>query len=111
MIKLPAYLTGFSSKSDGSASIRFATNELGAGDFAILKENLNDFGWLVFNNNPIQPTDVPTELAEDKDKTPSKRLRATLYILWKQRGEQGDFEAFYRAQVEKVIEHIKSKLD
>jgi len=48
---------------------------------------------------------------EDKTKTPSKRLRAVLFLMWKQLGEVGDFETYYRVQVEKVIEHLKAKLD
>lgn len=47
-IKLNAYLTGFSSRADGSASIRFATDELDAQDFAQLKELLNEYGELTF---------------------------------------------------------------
>ena len=54
---------------------------------------------------------VPLEAAEDKTKTPSKRLRATLYVLWQQTGEQGDFEVFYREKMEKLIDFVKNKLD
>lgn len=111
MIKLPAYFTRFGSKSDGSASLGFNTQELNASDFAILKENLNNFGYLLFKENQIQDEDIPTEDMEDKEKTPSKRLRAVLYILWQQSGKKSPFEMYYREQVEKVIEYIKNKLD
>ena len=111
MIKIPSYLTGFSSKNDGSAGIRFATQELSDQDFLEIKRHLNAFGWLLFQENPISLDDLPKEQAEDKNKTPSKRLRATLFILWKQEGEKGDFETYYRTKMEKLIEHIKSKLD
>lgn len=44
-------------------------------------------------------------------KSPSARLRAVLFILWKQEGmPQNDFEVYYRIQVEKVIDRIKSML-
>lgn len=109
-MKLPAYFTGFSSKSDGSAGLRFATQEISAEQFADLKRNLNGFGWLQFQEN--QAIEVPTEPAvEDKDKTPSKRLRSVLYILWKENKVEEDFETYYRKQVEKIIDHLKSKLD
>lgn len=111
MIKLPAYFTRFGSKSDGSASLGFNTQELSASDFAILKENLNNFGFLLFKENQIQDEDIPTEDMEDKEKTPSKRLRACLYVLWEQTGKKSPFELYYREQVEKVIDHIKNKLD
>ena len=48
MIKLEAYLSGFSSKSDGSASVRFTTQELTPEQFAELKKYLNEFGILTF---------------------------------------------------------------
>ena len=111
MIKMPAYLTGFSSKADGSASLRFATQEISGDEFGKLKDNLNEYGWLIFSPNEVRVEDLPVEDAEDKNKTPSKRLRATLFVLWTQKGKSGDFEVYYREQVEKVITHIKEKLD
>lgn len=111
MIKLPAYLTGFSSKTDGSASLRFATQEVSGEEFGVFKKMLNGYGWLVFQENEVSLDDMPKEMAEDKNKTPSKRLRATLFILWTQEGEKGDFEVYYREKMEKLIDFIKNKLD
>jgi len=111
MIKLPTYFVSFGSKSDGSARLGFNTQELSSADFAILKENLNEYGWLVFRPNELQDEDIPTEDAEDSEKTPSKRLRACLYVLWEQKGKKGMFEAYYREQMEKIMTHIKTKLD
>ena len=110
-IQLPAILSGFSSKSDGGASLRFATNELTADDFKALKDYHNQFGYVLFSPNPFNESDIPKESAENKDKTPSKRIRAVLFILWKQRGSNGDFEVFYRSQTEKYIEYLKTKID
>lgn len=112
MIKLPCYLTGFSSKSDGSASLRFNTQELTAEDFGELKTDLNEFGALLFRPNVTQIEDVPTEDVEDKNKTPSKRLRACLYVLHTQQGGKPEtFEQFYRERMEQIIGMIKAKLD
>lgn len=48
---------------------------------------------------------------ENKSKSPSQRLRAVMYILFKQDNEgQTDFEVFYRAKLEKVIDHFKGKI-
>lgn len=110
-IKLPSYLTGFSSRSDGSAGVRFATQELTAEDWNLLQNNLNQFGWLVFEANEHQPTDIPKEQAEENSKTPSKRLRSVIFLNWKQEGEKLDFESYYRYKMEQIIDHLKSKLD
>ncbi len=111
MLKLPAYLTGFGSKSDGSAGLRFSTQELSAEQFSELKTHLNAFGWLVFAEAGVKDSDVPKEIVEDKDKTPSKRLRSTLFVYWKEKVNDGDFDKFYRSKVEAFIETIKEKLE
>jgi hypothetical protein len=110
-MKLPAYLTGFSSKSDGSASLRFNTNELTGEDFAELKRELNEFGWLVFAPEG-QTVEVPNEKITDERKKPSQRLRAVLYLLFKKSYANDEaFESWYRTQIEKMIDRIKEKLD
>ena len=111
MFQVPAILTSFSTKADGGASVRFSTNEITDEDFLILKKSHQQYGWLCFQENPFQPSDIPIEAAEDKAKTPSKRLRAVIYVLWEQTGKQGDFEAFYRDRMEKIIDFVKHKLD
>lgn len=111
MIKLQAYLTNFNRKPDRSCKVSFETQELTPDDLLELDKHYQNFGWLVFQENQINLKDIPTEQAEDKEKTPSKRLRSVIFILWKQRGEQGDFESFYRSYTDKIIEQIKSKLD
>lgn len=111
MIKIPAYLTGFNRKADRSCSVRFETQEITTEELLELDRHYGNFGWLVFSPNEVRVEDIPKGEAEDTNKTPSKRLRATLFILWKQRGSSGDFESFYRQQVEKFIEIVKTKLD
>lgn len=110
MLTLESYLTGFSSRSDGSASLRFTTQELSSDEFKLLKDSLNAFGWLCFKENIIP--EIPQEPAEeDKDKSPSKRLRAVLFIQWKQEKPFSDFESWYRKEMEIYIDKIKEKLE
>lgn len=114
MIRLPAYLTGFSSKADGSASLRFATQEVTAEQFGQFKEALNSFGWIVFKPNERAPVEdeIPQEDAEGTEqKRPSQRLRAVLFLLWKKDGGLGDFDAWYRKKMEAIIEKMKERLD
>lgn len=45
-------------------------------------------------------------------KTPSKRLRNVLYVLWKQENEpEGAYEPYYMKTMERLINHFKDKLD
>ncbi len=107
----PAILTSVSYSKDGGVRIGFSTNELSDEDKLIVSKFHQKFGFILFKSNEFTTEDVPKEDAEDTSKTPSKRLRATLFVLWKQQGERGEFETYYRTQVEKIIDHLKAKLD
>lgn len=50
--------------------------------------------------------------ADVEEKSPSKRLRAVLYIFWEQqyKGAYPEFEVFYRSKMEDIINRIKDKL-
>ena len=110
-MKHPAYFNGFGSKADGSAGLRFSTQELSADDFASLKRELGSFGWLVFAPQEDK-VDVPNEKLNDERKKPSERQRAVLYLIAKQKGvEDKEFDAWYRAYMDKHIERLKEQLD
>lgn len=109
-MKFPAIFTGFGSKSDGSAGLRFSTQEISSSDFAELKQHLNSFGWLVFAPQE-QVIEIPKESITDDRKKPSQRLRAVLYLLWQKKGSEGDFEAYYRSRIEAIIDNIKERLE
>jgi len=112
-VLLPAILGGVASRKDGSYSLKFETRELGK-DAAMLLSLMNSEGYLLFSpNDDLTEQDIPDEKADSMtgSKTQAQRLRATLYILWKQRGQNGSFETFYRSNMEKIIELIKEKLE
>lgn len=110
VIKLPAYFTGFGSKSDGSASLRFNTQEIDADTFAELKRHHNAFGWLVFGENATEE-DIPDENVEEEGISSSERLRRVLFVYWKQKNIGGDFELWRRQYIEKLIDNVKDKLN
>ena len=108
----PAILSSFSTKSDGGASIRFASNELSDTDFLILKKFHNSFGWLLFSESSIQPSDIPTNAPDTNTKSQAQRIRALLYKLHLQEGgKPEDFHLYYKEKTEKYINYLKSKLD
>ena len=110
-IKTQAIITGVRSKVDRSLGISLTTPELSTQEKALFMElqGLN-------SEITITPLDDKAEGMEKIDKevstkTQSQRLRAVLFIYWKQLGEKETFEEFYKSQTEKIIEHFKSKLD
>lgn len=64
----------------------------------------------------LEPTEYPVEdtISVEKDvenKTQAQRIRAVLFLIWKQQGEQGEFRDFYHAKTEHYINFLKEKLE
>ena len=112
ILKTSAILTSVSMSHDHGLRLSFHTNEMTTQEKQSAIELHDSYGYLLFKSNEIKESDIPTEEIEDKSKTPSKRLRAVLYILHIQSGgEKLNFETFYRDRMERLIEQIKAKLD
>ena len=69
-------------------------------------------GWLSFSTAMVRAEDLLAlpEVKTDERKSPSQRLRSVLYVLFEQQGQKGEFQDYYRTQIEKIIDHLKSKL-
>lgn len=110
-VQVPAILTSVSYSKDGGVRLGFSTQELSDEEKLTISKYHQQFGYLLFKPNPFNTEDIPAESAEDRTKTPSKRLRAVLFLLWKQSKSTTDFDTYYKNQIEKMIEVIKEKLD
>src|SRR3990167_5703225 len=114
-IILPAIINPPRIRKDRSISLSFDTRELTAQEiFTVLSLSQSE-GWLAFQPNEDGIRDLPEERAEIDEKTPSERLRAVIYVWFKQETDKGKFvgtfETFKKEKYEKIIETIKSKLD
>jgi hypothetical protein len=110
--QIEAILEGVTPLKDGGVSLRFHTNEVSKEDKVMLMEFYQSFGWLLFSANSFQESDVPKQNATSEvGKSPSKRLHSVLFLLWKQQGGVGDYEAFYSQKMEQIIDSIKAKLN
>lgn len=110
-VKVPAILSSYRLLKDGGVSVGFSTQELTDEEKLVLGSFYQKFGALAFRENELRPEDIPNEDVEFEGKSPSKRLRAVLFVLWKQRGAKGGFEDYYRQKVDGIVEQIKEKLD
>ncbi|MCP3681716.1 MAG: hypothetical protein GY861_03410 [bacterium] len=104
-------ITGIRAKVDGSLGLTLGTPELSVEEKAEVMRLQNQPVRTVFT--PIdEPEDETLEIDTDLDSKPqSKRIRACLYVLWKQMGERGSFKDFYFKHTEKIIERIKGLLE
>jgi len=110
-LKTNAVITGIRSKVDRSLGLTVATPELTSKEKA---EVMNLQGVNV--NMTIEPLDdTPTEIYQvDKEvgtKSQGQRIRAIIFILWKQGGEEGDFETYYRDKTNQYIYFLKGKIN
>lgn len=113
-VQVAATVDGVSPLKDGGMSVRFHTQEMSDESKLLLLNSLGKFGWLLFKpeEKPFNPADVPKYDPQkwDELKSPSQRIRGALFVYWQQLGSQGDFDTFYKRQMEVFINVIKSKL-
>ena len=117
MIIIPAQLESYRSLKDRSVKITFETAELSPSQVGDIQGNILKAGFLafksdVFKENEKQLIDSIEVEYEDKEKTPSKRLRGVLWHCFNNDAEgYQTFPAYYENKLEQLINHFKSKLD
>lgn len=103
-------MTSASTRADGSLGLRFSTPELPPADKTAFFEIQNHQLKVLLQPMNDDPETLHEVKAEFEEKTPSQRLRATIFVWWKQQNEPGEFQVFYKKQMEKLIDFIKTKL-
>lgn len=114
-ISTQAIFTSFRSRSDGSIGFSGVTPELKPAEKTVFFELQNLNTRLLITPMDEAEMEVEEIKGELETKTASQRLRAVLFVHWKQLQEAQDpdvpgvFEDFYRQQMEKIIEGYKTK--
>lgn len=101
---------------DGGNSVLLHTNEMSPQQTMKLFGLKGKAAWWMGKPNKLEVGDIPEIDADIKEvgKSPSTRLRSVLYILWDQQADKQkypEFEVYYRAKMELIIEGIKEKLN
>ena len=109
--QVPATMEGCSPLKDGGMSLRFHTQEMTAQEKLQLLNFYQSFGYILFKENTFTDAEIPKEDASDETKKPSQRLRAVIFIMWKQKGMEGSFDQFYNKKMEYIIGQFKEKLE
>ena len=109
-IKCNAIITSIRSKRDGSLGLSIETPELSNSEKVLFMElqGLNSD----LTITPLDSTTVETTVIDKdtKSRTPSERMRAVLFLLWKQEGEQDFFDNYYKIKLENLIDMLKEKI-
>ena len=114
-ILLPIIVTSIRTRVDGSISVAIDTQELSPSKAGELFSIRGKPGMMY-----LSPKDVISQKeidqvnaidAEIEGKTPSKRLRDVLYVLFTQQPEGfKQFDEFYKYKMTAITDHLKSKL-
>ena len=125
MLQAEATISKVTTMADRSLRLQVDTQELDP-DGETIKQIFvmyNKFGMFAFKLSEIDPKEVKVPAyakIESNDKTPSKRLRDVMFIIWnqfikplKESNPEGYmiFDDFYRIKMEEIITHFKNKLD
>jgi len=117
MIIIPAIFESFRSLKDRTYKLVFETSELNPEQLTGLGTSINYPGYLAFNKDVFkkEQEDALKHIKVDYDdntKSKSQRLRAVLFVAWKQ-NDKGftTFEEYYNFRMEQYIQHEKNKLD
>ena len=118
LFQIPAEMSSYKSKANGTVQFTFVTQELITPENLYkMLVNLNKVGNLLFAVEELEFSDLGDLPKIDKSmygdaKTPAQRLRAVLWLYFKQKGGKSEnFQLFYDNMMEKQITTYKEKLD
>ena len=116
-----------STLADGSLRVYLGTPELSSETMVNLFGLIKKPGYVLISTNTVSQEQIDavekaTTNAEFSEKTPSQRMRGVMYKLWEKtqpktlNGDSGEmeyveFDLFYKRQMNKIIDHFKTKLD
>ena len=112
-----AQIESVSTRKDKTIKLTLGTQEMSNKDAGELFTMQNEIANIYMstkgiNNEMIEQIDKHSINTLEDIKSPSKRLKAVFYLLWKQNNEDyEDSELYYRFKMEQVINFYKSKLD
>ena len=115
-IMLPAILSSYRPRTDGSWSVTLSTNILRADEKVIIDRMHQQLCCVLIKdsdilNDELEAFDsIEMDLIDAKI-TPSQRFRNILFRLWEQENKQGEFKEFYKIKMDQLCEHFKGKLN
>jgi len=115
-VVLEGIVEGLSTLKDGSLKIVLSTQEVDGTTAANIFQFRNLFVKVLISNTNItamdeELVDKTAIVAGKKPKSESSRLRAVLFRVHEQSNSNDEFEVWYKAEMNRVIEHYKGKLD
>ena len=109
-LRFEAIVTSIRSRVDGSLGLGITTPELLTEEKVALMDLQNVLAEMIIMPKDEKDVDMLEVKKELIHKSPSQRLRSVIFLLWKQTNEEQPFDVFYAGSMERIIEHLKTKL-
>lgn len=113
-IRCEAIITSLRSRADHSLGLSLCTPELTAEEKVTFMELQGLLVEALFMPRDEKDAELVEVKGEIDCKSPSQRLRAVLFVYFKEQQKRGlkeTFDTFYARHVEKLIEYVKTKID
>jgi len=113
MFQVPSNIESIRTLKDNTVRLTVDCQEIAPIEMAEVFTLKGRLGWFIFSENTIEQSDIPKENAPEfkNDKSPSKRLRDTLYVYWDKCTDKSiDFNSYWEKWTNKKVEEIKNKL-
>lgn len=109
---IPATFDRQARRKDRGVSYAFSSNlEVSPTDLMASDKLLLSEGYLIFSQNP-EEIEIPGEPAPSKEqKSKGQRMRAVYFLIWKKRGIEENFEAWYDRVWERWLDKVKEELE
>ena len=115
---LPVSVETIATRHDGSVKIVMGTYELNTQSAVKLFDLRKSEALMYLSSDNILQEELDAldgfklDAEKTDGKTPSQRLRAVLYVYWKQHKQKDiEFDIFYLKYMNRTIDRIKDKLD
>lgn len=113
-IVFPGIIEKIATRVDKTVSISIGSQEITNDDAGRLFQMRGNYCKILLSDDNITTLEEEmisaTPVTGTKKKTQSARLRAVFFRLHEQSGLQISFDDFYNTEMERLIEHFKSKL-
>ena len=107
-----AQIDKITAKNDRTLSVTIGTQEMNSLDTSHLFSLFEKQIWVAFAETPLTKEDlnIPEIQVEKGQKTPSQRLRARMFVYFKESKKEGRFDDWYERAMESIGDKYLEKL-
>ena len=119
LLTIPCAIESVATRKDKTIRVVIGTQELSPAQMTeLMSQWVGGIGVMAFKGEQFNYNDeemlnaIKIDAAELGGKTPSQRLRSSLYVLFEHNNEgHQDFNSYYQSMMERFIDMVKKRID